>query len=91
MEVAVAHGLHGAPWREPREGAHVARAARFYVWSQVESGHGCPISMTYASVPVLRRRPDLAALFEPVLTSTRVRTGAARRCARSAARCAAWR
>jgi len=70
MEVAVANGLHGSPWREPREGAHVARAARFYVWSQAESGHGCPISMTYASVPVLRRRADLAALFEPVLTST---------------------
>jgi len=69
MEVAVTHGLHGAPWSEPRAGAHVARAARFYVWSQVESGHGCPISMTYAAVPVLRRRPDLAALFEPVLTS----------------------
>jgi putative acyl-CoA dehydrogenase len=70
MEVAVAHGLHGAPWREPRAGAHVARAARFYVWSQAEAGHGCPISMTYAAVPVLRRRADLAALFEPVLTSS---------------------
>jgi putative acyl-CoA dehydrogenase len=70
MQVAVSHGLHGAPWRDPRHGAHVARAARFYVWSQVESGHGCPISMTYAAVPVLRRRADLAALFEPVLTST---------------------
>ncbi len=70
LRVAVSHGLHGAPWREPREGAHVARAARFYVWSQAESGHGCPISMTYAAVPVLRRRADLAALFEPVLTST---------------------
>ena len=69
MDVAVTHGLHGAPWSEPRAGAHVARAARFFVWSQVESGHGCPISMTYAAVPVLRRRPDLAALFEPVLTS----------------------
>jgi len=70
LTVAVEHGLHGAPWREPRAGAHVARAARFAVWSQVESGHGCPISMTYAAVPVLRRRPELAALFEPVLTST---------------------
>ncbi len=75
MEVAVSHGLHGAPWREPREGAHVARYARFYVWSQVESGHGCPISMTYASVPVLRRRADLAALFEPALTSTEYEPG----------------
>ena len=70
METAVSQGLHGAPWREPRPGAHVARAARFYVWSQAESGHGCPISMTYASIPVLRKRPDLAALFEPVLTSS---------------------
>ena len=70
MEVAVGHGLHGAPWREPRAGAHAARAAAFYVWSQVEGGHGCPVSMTYAAVPVLRRRADLAALFEPVLTST---------------------
>jgi putative acyl-CoA dehydrogenase len=69
MAVAVSNGLHGAPWSEPRTGAHVARAARFFVWSQVESGHGCPISMTYAAVPVLRHRPDLAALFEPVLTS----------------------
>jgi putative acyl-CoA dehydrogenase len=75
LEVAVGHGLHGAPWREPRAGAHVARAARFAVWSQVESGHGCPISMTYAAVPVLRRRPDLAALFEPVLTSTTYEPG----------------
>ena len=75
MEVAVSHGLHGAPWREPRAGAHVARAARFYVWSQAEAGHGCPISMTYAAVPVLRRRADLAALFEPVLTSTTYEPG----------------
>ena len=70
MRVAVSHGLHGAPWHDPRPGAHVARLAGFYVWSQAEAGHGCPISMTYASVPVLRRRADLAALFEPVLTST---------------------
>jgi len=69
LETAVAHGLHASPWREPRAGAHVARAARFYVWSQVESGHGCPISMTYAAVPVLRRRADLAARVEPALTS----------------------
>jgi putative acyl-CoA dehydrogenase len=69
LETAVTHGLHGAPWRDPGRGAHAARAARFYVWSQVESGHGCPVSMTYAAVPVLRRRPDLAALFEPVLTA----------------------
>ena len=31
------------------------------VWGQVEAGHGCPVSMTYAAVPALRTTPDLAA------------------------------
>ena len=31
MRLAVGHGLHALPWREPRAGAHVARAAMFYV------------------------------------------------------------
>jgi putative acyl-CoA dehydrogenase len=69
MEVAVGHGLHAMPWREPRPGAHAARAAGFYVWSQVEGGHGCPVSMTYAAVPALRKQPDLAAEWEPLITT----------------------
>jgi putative acyl-CoA dehydrogenase len=70
MRVAVERGLHAAPWRDTRPGAHVARAAKFFVWSQAESGHGCPISMTYAAVPALRRQPDLAEVWEPLLAST---------------------
>ena len=69
MTVAVRHGLHAAPWRDNRPGAHVARAAGFYVWSAVEAGHGCPISMTYAIVPALRYAPALAERFEPLLTA----------------------
>ena len=69
MEVAVGHGLHALPWREPRPGAHAARAAAFYVWSQVEGGHGCPVSMTYAAVPALRRQANLAAKWEPLMTT----------------------
>jgi putative acyl-CoA dehydrogenase len=69
MDVAVSEGLAGAAWADPRPGAHVARAAGFYVWGQVEAGHGCPISMTYAVVPSLRLSPDLAAVYEPLLTS----------------------
>ena len=69
MKVAVGHGLHALPWREPRPGAHVARAAAFYVWSQVEGGHGCPISMTYAAVPAVRKAPRLAAQWEPLMTT----------------------
>jgi putative acyl-CoA dehydrogenase len=69
VETAVGHGLHAAPWADQRPGAHVARAAKFYVWSQAEAGHGCPISMTYAVVPALRHAPDLAAVFEPLLVN----------------------
>ncbi len=69
MQTAVGHGLHGAPWADPRPGAHVARAAKFAVWN-VDAGHGCPISMTYAVVPALRTDAGLAATYEPLLTST---------------------
>ncbi|WP_322937380.1 acyl-CoA dehydrogenase family protein [Nocardioides bizhenqiangii] len=68
METAVGHGLHAAPWADDRPGAHVARAAKFMVWS-VDAGHGCPISMTYAVVPALRANPELSARFEPLLTN----------------------
>ena len=69
MQVAIGHGLHALPWREPRAGAHAARAAAFYIWSQVEGGHGCPVSMTYAAVPVLRKQPRLASRWEPLMTA----------------------
>ncbi|MFF4990142.1 isovaleryl-CoA dehydrogenase [Streptosporangium saharense] len=69
MAVAVGEGLHAAPWASAAPGAHVARAAKFYLWSQVEAGHGCPVSMTYASVAALRHAPALAAVWEPPLTS----------------------
>jgi putative acyl-CoA dehydrogenase len=69
MDVAVSEGLAAAPWADERPGAHVARAASFYTWSQVEAGHACPVSMTYAVVPALRSSPALAAEYEPLLTS----------------------
>lgn len=69
MDVALREGLAGAPWADDRPGAHVARAAGFMVWSSAEAGHGCPVSMTYAVVPALRAAPELAARYEPLLTS----------------------
>src|SRR2546421_10813903 len=45
LDVAVGHGLHTAPWREPRAGAHVARGAAFFALTQAEGGVGCPISV----------------------------------------------
>ena len=69
MTVAVRHGLHAAPWRDTRPGAHVARAAGFYVWGAADAGHCCPISMTYAIVPALRHAASLAERFEPLLAA----------------------
>ena len=70
MEEAVGLGLHASPWRHPAPGAHVARAAAFFLWSQVEAGHGCPISMTHACIPALRVQPGIAAAWEPGIVST---------------------
>jgi putative acyl-CoA dehydrogenase len=69
MTVGVEHGLQGAAWRDERSGAHVARAAKFFVWSQVEAGHTCPLAMTYAAIPALRHNPELADRYEPLLAA----------------------
>jgi putative acyl-CoA dehydrogenase len=65
MAIAVGAGLHSSPWAEPRRGAHVARAAGFYMLAQTESGICCPMAMTYGSVPTLRRAPEIAAEWLP--------------------------
>jgi putative acyl-CoA dehydrogenase len=70
MTTAIGHGLHATPWRDSRPGAHLDRAARFYVWGQAEAGHLCPVSMTYAIIPALRHAPDLAQQYEPLLAAT---------------------
>ncbi|MFJ6389895.1 acyl-CoA dehydrogenase family protein [Streptomyces sp. NPDC091972] len=62
----VSAGLTAA-WARP--GGHVRRAAAFLLWTQVDAGNCCPLSMTHAAVPVLRIDPDLAAEWEPRLTS----------------------
>ncbi len=65
MDIAVGAGLHSSPWAKPRRGAHVARAVGTYMLAQTESGVYCPISMTYGSVPTLKRSPAVAADWLP--------------------------
>jgi putative acyl-CoA dehydrogenase len=69
MKTSIEHGLHSSPWTDPRPGAHVARAAHSYLHAQVDAGHGCPITMTFAAVPSLRSTPELARLWEPKITA----------------------
>ena len=66
---AIEREIHSLPWREPRPGAHVVRAALFTLWGNANDGVMCPVSMTYAAVPALRDgAPELAAELEPRLT-----------------------
>ena len=64
-------GVHNSTWDaagNPAGGAsEVISAAKFYMASQVETGHLCPITMTRASVAALAEQPDLLARVMPVL------------------------
>jgi putative acyl-CoA dehydrogenase len=75
LGLAVGQGLHSGPWRTPRPGGHVARAAGFFLLNQVEAGVCCPISMTYAALPALRHTPALAAEWEPRICTARYDPG----------------
>ncbi|PHN47502.1 acyl-CoA dehydrogenase family protein [Pseudomonas amygdali] len=70
MSTAIEHGIPSLPWTDPQPGAHVARAAMSYLHTQAEPGSGCPLTMTFASVPALRLQPDLAEIWLPKVLST---------------------
>ncbi|QDP95031.1 DNA alkylation response protein [Microlunatus elymi] len=69
MELSVGHGLHAAAWVDDHDHPHLRRAAGFYLVSQAEAGHGCPISMTYSILPALRANPALMQMYGAGLTS----------------------
>ncbi len=71
MELAFRHCIHALPWTAGRRGGYVAHAAMGYLLTQAEAGVLCPVAMTCASVPTLRRQPDLAAAWLPRILSDR--------------------
>ncbi len=66
-------GIHNSTWNpngKPAGAAsEVVRAAKFYIATQVETGHLCPITMTRASVAALAAQPDLLAKAMPVIAT----------------------
>lgn len=69
MELIIGEGLHSAPWAEPKAGAHVARAAAYIMHAQIEPGSQCPTTMTYGSVPAIRKDKHLAESWLPKIYS----------------------
>lgn len=54
MRTAVSYGLHSIPWENMHQGyGHKLRAGLMYLHSQAEAGSACPLSMTYAAMPVV--------------------------------------
>jgi len=70
LELGISHGVPSIAWTAGRSGAHVAHVALTYLFSQVEAGVVCPLTMTYAVVPALRQQPDLAPAWEAGVLST---------------------
>lgn len=71
MALAYSHDVGTLPWNNPRSGAHVAKAAASILFNQLEGGVMCPYAISYGVIPLLRLQPELAAVWETGLRSTR--------------------
>jgi putative acyl-CoA dehydrogenase len=69
MAAATQAGLHGTPWTQRSVSPHVRRAAAFMLFTELEPSVLCPISMTYAATPALRRNEAVYADWSPGLAS----------------------
>jgi putative acyl-CoA dehydrogenase len=69
MSLSIHHGLHSLPWTESTGNGHSVRAALMMMAAQNETGHTCPISMTYACLPALQHAPEAAAEWTPRIVS----------------------
>lgn len=70
MRAAIEANVHAMPWKQPRAGAHVARAAMAYQHMNADAGSGCPLTMTFAAVPALQHAPAIAKNWLPKILSS---------------------
>ncbi|MGQ4879229.1 acyl-CoA dehydrogenase family protein [Billgrantia sp. LNSP4103-1] len=65
MRLALEGGWHAVAWQEEGRGGHQAHVAALYLLTQAEPGFCCPVTMTHAAIPVLRRSPEVEAEWAP--------------------------
>jgi putative acyl-CoA dehydrogenase len=68
MRRACGAGIHSLAWTRADRGFS-ARAALFFLWNQLEQGTACPLTMTFASIPVFAQAPDLEREWRPKVLS----------------------
>jgi putative acyl-CoA dehydrogenase len=64
MQRALGSGVHSLAWKRT-SGGFSGRTVLFYLWNQLEQGTACPVTMTFASVPVLEHADDIAREWRP--------------------------
>lgn len=64
MRRACGAGIHSLAWTRKERGFS-ARAALFFLWNQLEQGTACPVTMTFASIPVFAQAPGLERDWRP--------------------------
>jgi putative acyl-CoA dehydrogenase len=72
MRRSMASGLHSSVWDQSLEEkgkGHSARAVRFFLTAQLESGHLCPLTMTNASLAAISASPILQKEWAPRILS----------------------
>ncbi|KIP99226.1 acyl-CoA dehydrogenase [Agrobacterium tumefaciens] len=72
MRRSMSSGLHSSAWEntpETRGNEHKARATKFYLTSQLEAGHLCPLTMTHASVAAMMSSPRVQKEWAPKVLS----------------------
>ncbi len=69
MKLGLNHQISSYPWQANVNHGHLVHSAMLYMLIQTEAGVCCPMSMTYASVPVLKQNPNLSAVIDGILKS----------------------
>lgn len=65
MQHAIEQGHCALPWQQKKAGSHVVRAAMAVLHNHADPGSGCPLTMTFASVPAIASQKNVAAMWLP--------------------------
>ena len=70
MNLGISNNLHSQPWIEKKQGAHLVRMAKYYLYAQNEAGSGCPITMTFSCIPAIKNNlPDAEKWISKILSN----------------------